>query len=506
MTVTKAASLAALSLITCLACSAPARAGSLEEGIVQYRVENFEEALALLEKARAEQPESSVPAFYLGMARKQGGDLTGAIKDLKDAATLKPPVLDAYLELADAYHVQGDDEQALKWAERSEAAGVKPGQSTFLKGVILSGLGKRDAALAAFAEAKRRDATMTQAADLQIAMIMAGSRKFSQAREALRAVVAADPNSEIASYAKEYEQSFTRILESYRPLHLAVGLNYLYDDNAISNPSNATARAAIGNPTGQRDHAFLGNFRLDYTPMPSDDLIFSAQYLLQATKYGDSNTDEENPSTIINSLTLNPGLVVDSSVLSLPVNYTHVMLKEEKYQQLYGLRPTWSWQLAPQHILQASASYTRRDMLQAALSPEENRDANVWGASLGHIFSYGNQGGVLAARYEWNFDKTAGGNWENRGHKFSLSALAPLAERLKLNLSGDVTLQDYLNTSTIFGVRRDDTIWFGSAGLTWNVTDNIAISAQYSHTTANSNIQVYDYDRNTFSTGVEFSF
>ena len=498
--------IAALVLTACFMSGAPAKAGTLEEGIAQYRAENFEEALALLEKARAEEPESSVAAFYLGMARKQGGDLTGAIKDLTDAANLKPPVLDAYLELADAHHVAGDDVKALEWAKRSEAAGVRPGRSAFLKGVILAGLGKGDEALRAFEQAKRLDATLSQAADLQIAIVMAGSRKLSRARDALRAVVAADPNSEIASYAKEYEQSFTRIIESYQPLHLAVGLNYLYDDNAISNPSNAGARAQIGDPTGQRDHAFLGTLRLDYTPMPSDDLLFSAQYLLQSTTYGNTDTDKENPSTIINSLTLIPGYAFGSSALSVPVNYSYVLLKEEKYQQLIGVRPTWSWQLVPQHILQVALNYTRRDMLQDPLAVEEDRDANLLGGSAGYILSYGNQGGVAALRYDFSHDATKGGNWENRGHRVSLNGVIPLTAQLKLNLSGEVSALDYFKTNTIFGYKRDDTVWFGTAGLSWNLTKNTVLSAQYAHTTAQSNVPVYGYNRNTFSTGVEFSF
>ncbi|WP_226373913.1 hypothetical protein [Citrifermentans bemidjiense] len=66
-------SLAAAALIAAFTCAAPAQAANLDEGIIQYRVENFEEALALLQKARAEEPKSSLAAFYLGMARKQGG-------------------------------------------------------------------------------------------------------------------------------------------------------------------------------------------------------------------------------------------------------------------------------------------------------------------------------------------------------------------------------------------------------------------------------------------------
>lgn len=499
---------AALALFASIACGPPAQAGTLEDGIAQYRMENFEEALALLEKSRAEQPQSSLAAFYLGMARKQGGELTGAIQDLTDAATLKPPVLDAYLELADAFHVAGDDKQALEWANRSEAAGVRPGQSAFLKGLIHSGQGKGEDAVQAFEKAKRLDTSLAQSADLQIAMVLAGSRKITRARDALRAVVAADPGSEIASYAREYEQSFTRIIESYRPWRAVLGIGYQYDDNAISNPSNAGARAQIGDPTGQSDFATLGTLRLDYTPLLSGDMIFNAQYILQSTTYANANTDKKNPSTIINSLTLNTGYVLGGSVLSLPVNYSHVLLREEKYQQMIGARPTWSWQLAPQHILQAGVGYTRREMLQDALAPEEDRDANLWGASLGHIFSYGNQGGMAALRYDFNFDAAKGSNWENRGHRVSLNGVVPLTDNLKLNLSGEVTSLNYLNRNLLIGngAKRDDTTWFGTAGLSYSLNKHATLTAQYSHTTAQSNIPVYGYNRNTFSTGLEFGF
>jgi len=478
----------------------------LEQGIAEYRAENFEEALNILETARKEQPASSLVAFYLGMARKQSGDLNGAIKDLNDACTLKPPVLDAFIELADAYHVSGNQEQALAWVAQAEGVLVKPAQVAFLKGQILAASERRGEAIQSFERAKRLDAGLAQAADMQIAINLAGDRKLNRARDALRAVIATDPTSEIASYAKEYEQAFSRIIESYRPLRLTVGLSYLYDDNAISNPSDATARTLIGNPSGQTDHAFVGSLRLDYNPMLSGAGIFSAQYLLHNTQYGNTDTSDENPSTIINSLTLIPGIALGTSALSLPVNYTHVLLKEEKYQQTVTARPTWSLQLAPQHILQAAFSYTRREMLKEPLVGDENRDAHIFGGSAGYIFTYGDQGGMAGLRYDYSYDDAEGVNWINRGHRVSLNGVVPLTPRLKLNLSGDVTLQDYLYANTLFGVRRDDTIWLGSVGLTWNVTPDIALNAQYAHTTAQSNIEVYDYTRNTVTAGVELSF
>jgi len=478
----------------------------LEQGTALYHGENFEEAIVVLRKARSESPLSAMAAFYLGMALKQTGDLKGAVSNLSDAATMKPPVIDAYLELADAFYVSRELDQALSWVKRSEEAGFRPPHSAFLKGLILSAQGRRGDAIQAFESAKRLDPSLTQAADFQLAIVLAADRKLARARDTLRALIAADPASEIASYAKEYEHSFTRIIESNRPLRLTVGLNYMYDDNAISNPSDATAREQIGNPTGERDHAFLGTLRLDYNPMLAGNAIFSAQYALLSTKYGNTDTVNDNPSTLINSLTLIPGIAFGASALTLPVNYSHVLLKEDRYQQLVTVRPTWSYQIAPQQILQTAFNYTRREMLIEPLVPEENRDADIFGGSLGHIFTFGEQGGMAGLRYDFSYEETGGANWVNRGHHVSLNSVVPLARTLKLNLSADVTLQDYLFTNTIFHIRRDDTTWLASAGISWNVARDIVVTAQYAHTTVDSSIPVYGYDRNTFTTGFEVSF
>lgn len=480
----------------------------IEQGTALYQGENFEEAVVVLQQARSASPLSSNAAFYLGMALKQTGDLKGAVRNLSDAATLKPPVIDAYLELADALYVSRELDQALSWVRRAEEAAFRPPQSAFLKGLILAAQGRRDETVQAFEAAKRLDPSLTQAADFQLAIVLAADRDLARARDTLRALITVDPTSETASYAREYEQSFTRIIESHRPLRLTVGLNYMYDDNAISNPSDAGARAQIGDPTGQRDHAFVGSLRLDYNPMLAGNAVFSAQYALYSTKYGNTDTVNDNPSTLINSLTLIPGFAFGSSALTLPVNYSHVLLKEDRYQQLVTVRPTWSYRIAPQQILQTAFAYSRREMLTAPLIPAENRDADIFGGSLGYIFTYGDQGGMAGLRYDYSYEDTAGSNWVNRGHRVSLNSVVPLAKALKLSLSAEVILQDYLFTNTIpiFNIRRDDTTWLASAGITWNVARDIAVTAQYAHTTVDSNIRVYGYDRNTFTTGFEVSF
>ena len=67
---------------------------TLEQGIIEYRAENYEEAISIFQKIKQEQPNSSVASFYLGLTYKQTGDYKEGAKQFKDAVNLTPPVLD----------------------------------------------------------------------------------------------------------------------------------------------------------------------------------------------------------------------------------------------------------------------------------------------------------------------------------------------------------------------------------------------------------------------------
>ncbi len=55
---------------------------SLQKGMDEYRDESYEEAIVTLTKARADEPDSSAAAFFLGMAYKQTMDYEKALKNL----------------------------------------------------------------------------------------------------------------------------------------------------------------------------------------------------------------------------------------------------------------------------------------------------------------------------------------------------------------------------------------------------------------------------------------
>ena len=68
----------------------------LEQGIKQYSVENYDEAIVVLEKARAINPKSSAVAYYLGMAYKLGLHKWSDLDWRTLRAKLIPPNLDLF--------------------------------------------------------------------------------------------------------------------------------------------------------------------------------------------------------------------------------------------------------------------------------------------------------------------------------------------------------------------------------------------------------------------------
>ena len=84
-----------LCLLILTPCAFGQEAPDLQAGIRHYQAENYEEAIDILTKYRQKDPSSSMAAFFLGMSYKQANDIPSAEGQLRDAATLTPPVRQA---------------------------------------------------------------------------------------------------------------------------------------------------------------------------------------------------------------------------------------------------------------------------------------------------------------------------------------------------------------------------------------------------------------------------
>lgn len=504
----------------CLISAAEKTAGNLsgtgeavlEKGIAEYKSENFEEAVEYLLEARKKLPGSSVAAFYLGLSYKQTGIYRQALSNFKDALSLTPPVTDAYTELIDVLYNLNEFKEAKEWIAKAEKEGIKPAYISFLKGMVFAKEDNNKGAIEAFKKAKELDSSLAQSVDFQIAMTYAKDRKIAEAKESLKAVISIDPTSELASFAKEYENALTRTLAAYKTWRFTIGAGYQFDTNVISKPTSFIGISSVDVASGKKDSSMFNSLRIDYAPMTSGDFSFNAQYNAYTNNYFHSPAFKYD--TFLQSISLIPGYNLKGGSITLPLNYSHVWLTEHEYMHMTTLKPTLSVMLFPDLIGQLSLGYGKREMINAALDPDEDRDANVYNASVGYVYPFMDGKAMVNFKYEYSIEETDGRNWANNGNRMNLGLLLPLRDKINMVMSGDILVQKYNNYSTIFNApgypdnptERFDKVYSGSAGFIWELFKNLNLNLQYSFTRSDSNFAIYDYKRSVYASGLEYSF
>ena len=127
-------------------------------------------------------------------------------------------------------------DEAMKWVVVAERNNIFPAKTAFLKGMIMSKKGQYAGAVSSFEKSKQLEKSYTQAADFQIAVAYMQDRNYAKARERFQASITQDPLSDLASFARRYqdiveEQSFLQ-----RPLRVTLGVTGQYDTNMLQEP------------------------------------------------------------------------------------------------------------------------------------------------------------------------------------------------------------------------------------------------------------------------------
>ena len=473
-----------------------------QEGVTQYYAENYEEAIEIFQKILTKDPRSSQVAFFLGMSYKQISDFQNAMQPLHDAVTLNPPVNDAVVELAEVLYRLDKPEEAKKWLALSEKNNTFPAKTAYLKGMILAKEGKYTEAIGEFEKSKNVDASYSQMADYQIGLAHVADRNYAKARERLQAVVTQDPLSDLASFARRYQDIVEerRFLE--RPLRITIGIMGQYDTNMLQEPNPSTGVSDMGDG---RSFAMMNSLRIDYVPTFSGPWLFNASYALGNTLYEKNSTTHD---ILANSFFIAPGYNFGRFAVNLSTRYTHSLKRDSSYKnyyETYAVGPLFRFLMSQNHILEFYGAYTNDHYFEDSLYPEENQNAIGFDSYIGWIWVFQN-GGMMNLKYGYSDKKADGDNWSNNGHRFTANFMVPIRKTIRIQLGGEAFLQDYRNVHTDYDIKRQDKTYSAMAGLVWDVHKNVALNALYNYTKAVSNIDLYDYERHLYTVGVELKF
>jgi tetratricopeptide (TPR) repeat protein len=478
----------------------------LEQGIKDFNSENFEEALDNLIKAREKDPQSFTAAFYLGMTHKQLENFNEAKKHLEYVMKNNPQLKGTLAEQGILVFIEvlfrlNELDGALEYIGMAEKEKIDPAQTAFLKGLVFAKQGNNTDAIKAFTEAKGFNPSLTVSADFQIASIYMKEGKLTKSQETFQSIVAFDPTSDIAAYAREYSQQAQKGIEERRYLNLKAGFRYEFDDNVMNSPGG---NIAINLPTGQKDEREVYTAQAGYKIM-QEGSPFSL--LTQYNIYSSFHNELDEYDLLSHTLFLIPTYAMKTGQLSLQSGYVKMFLDSEKYSETVSLIPTYQFNIKDNvHIGQLFFKYINRDYFNTIFNPEENMDADVYAGEIGYIWLFAKNKGFFNIKYEFSDEDARGDNWSFKGNKVSMSVLFPFFDRFKLNAYGEYLRRDFENKNNVFLVDRKDNNYIATASLSCTVIKGIDLIAQYTYLRNDTNIELYDYKRNIVSLGIEFYY
>jgi predicted negative regulator of RcsB-dependent stress response/predicted porin len=498
---------------------------TLEDGIAQYKEENYEEAIELLTQVRQQEPGSSEAAFFLGMAHKQILDFPKAEENLRDAVTLTPKIKEALLDLADVLYQQGKLEESKHWIDIAEKEHIFPARTAFFKGLILVKENKNNGAIAAFEEAKKLDPSFTQAAEFQIGVCLIKEKKLDLAKARFQAVVTSDPLSDLAAFAREYQEMVNERLYIERPLHLTVGILGGYDTNIVSRPVEAIPGVDITDEAGS---TLSTSVRLDYTPKIEGPWLFNARYSA-ASAVNSKHTHSHD--SFANSFSASPGYNFGRFAVNLNASYTNVLLRTDpnppptgdtspgykRYLDYTSIGPAIRAMVNQNNIVEFFAGYDKKNFHnQSPTGPDGVRDSVGPRVYVSWIWLF-RENSFLNLRYDYSRENTDGRNWKNKGDRLTANVSFPVLPKeaakrvgpVTMQLTGSLFLQNYANEvkfSNVITETRKDKVYTGSVGLTWKFWKHASLIAQYTRTESNSNVSLYEYNRDQYQAGFEFRY
>lgn len=475
---------------------------TLQEGINQYNADNYEEAIEIFKMVREKEPGSSQAAFFLGLAYKQINDFQSALPPFQDAVALKPPIKEAVIELIDVLYRLDKIEEAKQWIAVAERDGLYPAKTAFLKGMCLAKEGKHTEAIQAFEKSKNIESAYSQAADVQIGLSLMSERKFAQAKERFQAALTQDPLSDLASFARRFQDIVEQRAFIERPLRVTLSMMGQYDTNMLQKPNPYTGFPDLGD---EKSPAMLTSLRLDYVPTLPGSLLFNASYAFSGRFYEKNSTTH---NMLANTVSVAPGYNFGRFAVNLIANYTHALRQNpsyKNYSELYNIGPMVRFLLNKNSLLEIYGGYANKNYFTKSLTPEEDQSSIGFDSYISWMWLFEN-GGILNLKYGFNDENANGRNWNNSGHRFTLNLLFPIWKNLRAQLGGEAYFQNYKNEHTVFNKKRSDTTYTGIAGLILDINRNLSLTAQYNYIRSDSNIFLYDYSRSIYSAGIELKF
>jgi tetratricopeptide (TPR) repeat protein len=496
------------------------------QAILDFEEKRYAEALANLRRALELEPNHLEALYYTGVIAMTQGRTAEAVGILERARARAPADPSVAFQLGLAYFGLQQFERAQPLLEE-----VFRGQPT------LDGLGyyvgfmryrAKDyrGALAAFRAGRTADLELQQLTRLYSGLALAVLGLPAQAAAEVEQSLRLAPGSALTGPAERLRDTIVRARQQERRLAIDLRFGFLYDDNirVAPSPNDREPLVRILRQPKRDSPGQLAAVNVNHVFFRTESWDASIGYSFFGTNYNDLTSF--NTTDHLGTL----GLVHKTALFGMPAQlgaqygFDTLFLREDKFLRRHTA--TFYAAVVPNDRLlsQVFTRYQNKDFTEPRPSPprQEIRDADNFTIGGVQLFRFAEDRHFLKLGYQFDYEDTAGSNYEYRGHRILAGAQYTLPwQGIRLKYDLDVHVREYLKTNTLLPTVRPGTKPREDAEVTqvvrveWPLPWKLSVlgretlftlAGEYQRTGADSNIEIFDYRRRVTSLVLAWSF
>ena len=510
-----------VSLVLMAAClvalaSSPARAQQSEadvfvaQAILAYEDRRYDEALAFLRQALAEDPDNLEALYYSGLTLLAQRKPAEALEPLERARRRAPGDLALLYQLGVAHFLLMDYDRAEEplttvFRAQPQADGVG-----YYVGFIR--YRKRDyrGALAALRAGASADPDIQQLSRFYAGLALAALGERDAAAAEVQEALRLQSTSVLAGPAERLRDTMLAPRRPDQRLQIELRAGFLYDTNVLvlPNPSHdPIAEAVREKRDDQASPGELFSARFDYTFLRTGPWEASVGYQFFQIIYNDL------PSFNVQSHLGTVGGSYSGKVADMPWQagmtyaYDYTTLGGDEFLQRHTVGLVGTLVEGPVNLTALQLRYQNKNFANdPRILAADVRDANNWTVGFLHVLRFAGDRHLLRVGYQFDSENAVGQNFSYLGNRAIVGAQYTLPwAGTRLRYDFDVHFRNYQHFSSIFPVNsptkkeRSDVEQTHVVRIEQPLPAGFTLAAEYQGIIARSTLPIFSYNRSVFS-------
>lgn len=454
------------------------------------------------EKGLEDDPDNVAMLIKLGQTYNLLKEFDEAIDVLQKVLVLSPENPSAIYEKSVSEFNIGEYDNAFKGFDAVRKAFPSDGRIPYYEGLIRFRQDDFQNAIGFFEEAGKIDDSVKSESDYYIGVSLYRVQKYSQAKPYFKSVEESIPDTKKGESSKAFISAIDRRAKSTKPWSLFADLSWQYDDNVTLKPSESVTGVKISGRGDWKGVFYLGG---TYRFINTDNFQATGRYSF----YQSVHRELREYNITGNQLGMNFSYrIAEPLKFNLMYSFNYYELDEARYLESHSVLPSLTWVQSDKAMLQVYFRFQDKDYLQDDRDVPFDRDAVNYNWGLSQYFFFMKNNAYLKLYYAQDKDNARGSDWDYNGQQVGSSIRIPLP--LNIAFDGDFgytrRIFEHINSISIINKRRRDKEYDWSVEFTKPLNEYVSISFKFNRIVGDSNVALYNYDREITSFNLKANF